>query len=325
MKTNEIAYVNEFPSKKNFLKSNFSGKLLGMSVLCLAGYAFYKVLPFLITFTENLFTLIGKVFVLLGYSVVLSIIIYIISNRKFRAGVSYFLNILIGKLVGVMTNLDKIAVLKISVQKMETKLELALEKITRLNASIKNLDSSIKENNEDIAENLKLLSVAKSDELSLEGLSTAINDSMESNARLNSFRGELIEMRNSLKEVYNANKSSVVQLNRRIIIMEREYRATSDGVLAARDSFRPLSSEEKNIFEEAYAKLVDEINYNKAAIETVLSSSQPAIEKYHLQKRVNLFSGQKYLEEIKSRGVEEMINSLTCKEPISLPASPEKE
>lgn len=109
------------------------GGTLGLVVATIIGIGIavglYKILPFLITMTQNIITLVLLVAVLVGIGLVLA-------SKSFRENVSMAYFILMRKIAGILIETDPIAIVRKHIQDMRDKIALIREQMGKVNGLI---------------------------------------------------------------------------------------------------------------------------------------------------------------------------------------------
>jgi len=112
---------------KKLWKSPGSGfaKFTGAAAIGALLLVLYKALPFLITLASNLIFLIIECVVLIG-------LLYVITNKEFRRGMSLFWLQIMRKMYGLIVNIDPINILRNGINEMKAKLKVVHDNVTKL-------------------------------------------------------------------------------------------------------------------------------------------------------------------------------------------------
>lgn len=149
MEGNELTTTG---SKKSSWKK--PERLIGYGLLGVGGLMFLdKALPFLIAIMENTIYA-GFLFGVIG------LIAFILLDPKFQTAMSYLYFGMIRKAVGILVEIDPIAILETHVLKLKVNLEKMATQISKLSGEIQKLKIEIDKNNKDIANNKSIAQTA---------------------------------------------------------------------------------------------------------------------------------------------------------------------
>ena len=148
--------MNELPAQKSPWQKP-GGNLAKVTLVALigvAGYAFYKYLPFLIDLTKNAITLAA----LVG---VLALIVFLVMNDTSRNFFKNLYFVIMRKLTGLIVEIDPIAIVKGKIKDMKSRLVKIDDGINKMRGlHIKN-ERALESNKKELNEALQRLNIVK--------------------------------------------------------------------------------------------------------------------------------------------------------------------
>ena len=135
-------------------KEGVTGQVVGVALLCGAGYGLYKLLPFLIGLLENTIyaTLLGVVAVSLGF---------VVTDKRFWRLGSWAYMSAMRQLTQVFVEIDPIGIMKNHIDELKKKLASMNGRIARLSGMIRACKEEIRQNDQAKSGALGLVSEAK--------------------------------------------------------------------------------------------------------------------------------------------------------------------
>lgn len=132
-----------------------TGQIVGVAMVGGAGYLFYKALPKIITLLENTIyaTVLGVIAVCL---------LFVVTDRRFWRLGSYMYQSAMRAVTQLFVEIDPIGIIKNYIQDLESKLEDMGVRISKLSGMIQQCKQEIQSNKATSDKKLQLMSVAKS-------------------------------------------------------------------------------------------------------------------------------------------------------------------
>jgi hypothetical protein len=138
-----------------------TGQIVGVALLAGGGLLLYKALPYLITLFQN--TIYATV---LGVTAV--VLLFIVSDKRFWRLGAYMYQSLMRKITQIFVEIDPIGVMKNYVEELQGKLANMNARIARLSGMIRQCKDEIAANKKTLDGNLKLMSLAKQQNKSMD-------------------------------------------------------------------------------------------------------------------------------------------------------------
>jgi len=166
-----------------------------------AGYGLYLLLPYLITMVSNTLTLVGL-------SVALFAVLYVLFNGTFQTLVKFSFKSIMRFLTGLFIEIDPIGILKNFVAEMQKQQEMLQDQISKLSAAKKQLESNIDMNGKKAAKAKSMALEAKrmqdstQDPMVKQDMAYKIAENVSASSRLEQTNKELQSLLQNLDHMY---------------------------------------------------------------------------------------------------------------------------
>lgn len=154
--------MSEIASLPNYKPKTFwerpegvTGQIVGVSIIAGLGFLLYNALPYIITLLQNTIyaTILG---------VVAAVLLFVVTDKRFWRLGKYMYMSLMRKITQIFVEIDPIGVMKNYIEELQKKLENMNGRISRLSGMIRQCKDEIAANNKKRDGNLNMMSVAKS-------------------------------------------------------------------------------------------------------------------------------------------------------------------
>ena len=309
--------------ESNKIKS-FWKKPQGITGLLFFGalaYGFYKLLPTLITFTENTIYL-G---LMVGGVAVLS---YVILDNKNIIWYGYKLA-MYHITRAVYTGIDPIAVAKISIKKLEGKKDFINENMIKLKGNIDGTKRQVEENTISANDKIALAKAAQSHNLpqdaSLEGKKAIRLQNW--NAKLQPLLDNMVRTYGVLKKMYDMADYIIKDKTDEVESIEKEYKSVKVALSALKSAQDIMGEGQKDeAFEQSMNFVKEDIGNKLGEMDRILEMATPYINNFDLQNavaddKVNALLSS-FNENAFAEGLDNLANKTT--NPILITATPQK-
>lgn len=182
-------------------------------------YGIYKALPYLIAFTQNIFTL---TLLMMG----LGCLLYVAFSPEMRKILKLMYLQICRKITGLVVNIDPIAILENSISEMKKKLQTVKQKITDIQATLEAMKDKRDEYKKDFKDNVDTVKVIKE---KLTDANLDAKNRMALNGRLNVANNNVTLLQDQIK----AQEARIQKTEKYIEILEKlEIAATTKIQLA---------------------------------------------------------------------------------------------
>ena len=291
------------PATKGFWKSKDGKWGLGLLVP-IAGfglYLLYQILPFLITLTQNLITLIGLGLCLAG-------LVYVIMDKQIRTSVFYAYKMLVKVLRRAIINSDPVAVLQVYIDQLNKKYETVKEQIRQLFGATKKLEDSIARTQDDMTHQLEMMAVVKKKSPNDIQIGVYANQAGRDEKDIKDFQAMLTKL-NSLKKVLTemskacqvviADKTNEVKS----ISLKRETMGQAYSAFASAFSVLKGDPDQRAFFEEAMEAIQTDISYKSGIIESFIDESADMLKDIANQNSAFEDKGNALLDRWQKEGI----------------------
>ena len=148
---------NNTPAKVASLWKQPGGTLAKVGLWVMGGsllYGIYKALPYLIAFTQNIFTL---TLLMMG----LGCVLYVAFSPEMRKILKLFYLQICRKITGLIVEIDPIAILENSISEMKKKLQVVKQRITDIGSTLVGMKNKLKEYKQEFKDNVGTVKVIK--------------------------------------------------------------------------------------------------------------------------------------------------------------------
>ena len=147
----------ELANKAKDLWKQPGGTLAKVGLWVMGGsllYGIFKALPYLILFTQNIFTL---VLLMMG----LGCVLYVAFSPEMRKILKLFYLQICRKITGLIVEIDPIAILENSINEMKKKLQVVKQRVTDIGSTLAGMKSKLDEYQEEFEDNVSTVKVIK--------------------------------------------------------------------------------------------------------------------------------------------------------------------
>lgn len=268
-------------------------KIINYILLGAAGIAFYKYLPEIIKFADNMFHLAGVLLVLTAIG-------YCFWDKDIRTSLFIGYKALMSKFVRFWVTIDPLATLETCLSMMKKNLEKVSFHITNLNGQLRHLNQIIIDKKKEVEKAYQAASFAK--EQNNENM-------MLSKARIAASTYEVAKdyelLRNQmdvtvrvLKKMESSCQIIIEETTHNLNVQREKYQIISTGHKALKGAMSILSnSKEKQIFDETMDFMQRDMNMKLGEMERVMDLSKSVIESIDLNNLMMDHKGLSALEE----------------------------
>lgn len=207
----------ELANKAKDLWKQPGGTLAKVGLWVIGGsliYGLFKALPYLILFTQNIFTL---VLLMLG----LGCVLYVAFSPEMRRILKLVYLQICRKLTGLIVEIDPIAILENSISEMKKKLQTVKQRITDIGATLEGMKNKLSEYKSEFKDNVDTVKVIK------EGL---VSKKLDTKQRM-AYQGQLTIAQNNvtmLSDQIKSQEERIKKTEKYIDILEKlEIAATT--------------------------------------------------------------------------------------------------
>ena len=294
---------NTLSTGKGFWKSKDGkwGLIFLIPIVALGLWGLSAILPFLITLTQNIITLIGLVICLLG-------IIYVATDKQVRTTVFYAYKMFIKVLRRILINSDPVAVLNVYIDQLNKKWEVVKEQIRQLFGATQKLEDSITKTQDDMQKQLEMMAAAKKKNPTDINISVYANQAGRDEKDIKDFQAMLTKL-NSLKKVLTemskacqvviADKTNEVKS----IALKQETMGKAYSAFASAFSVLKGDPDQRAFFEEAMESIQTDISYKSGIIDSFIDESSDVLKDISLQNSAFEEKGNALLDRWQKEGI----------------------
>ena len=275
-------------------KEGTTGMVLGIPLLGLLGWGFYKALPYLITLMQNTITFIGL-------SVVATALFYaFVIDRRIWTLMWYGYKSLMRLLTRTWATIDPIGILRNYVSDLRDKADNMYKQINKLGGQMKILSEQINENERNWNKNLSLAASAQKQKLDAQVRlkSRKAGRLAESNMTLQTLYTKMEILHRVLVKMYESCKYMIEDLSDEVDVQEQK-RAV---LLASYSAFKSAlgiingDKDKKEVFDQALEYLANDYGSKIGEITSFMDLSKDFMESIDLQNCVFKDEAMKQLE-----------------------------
>ena len=293
--------MNSTSSKSFWEKPEGKTGMLGLAaILSGAGILLYKLLPYLITLTENL---LHFSFLLLA----LGALIYVVLDKKVRNLVFFMYKSFMRWLTGLFIQIDPIGILKTYVDDLKKNLMNMSKQLAVVKGQMLLLKLLMEENKKNIENNLKLASKAKeTDKTAVMILkSRKAGRLKESNLRYDELYKKLELLYRVLIKMYENSEVMLEDIEDQIFVKEAERKAIRSSHSAMKSAMNIIAgnSDKREMFDMALEAIADDVSMKIGEMERFMEMSNSFVQSIDLQNGVFEEEGLQLLEKWEKEGV----------------------
>lgn len=294
--------MNTSPSNKSFWEKP-EGKtgMLGLAALITGGgILLYKLLPYLITLTENL---LYFSFLMLG----LGALIYIVLDKKVRNLVFFLYKSFMRWLTGLFIQIDPIGILKTYIEDLKDNLKNMSKQLAVVKGQMQRLKMLMEENQKSIENNLKLASKAKETEKTAVMIlkSRKAGRLQESNMRYDELYKKLELLYRVLLKMYENSEIMLEDIEDQVMVKEKERKAIRASHSAMKSAMNIIAgnSDKREMFDMALEAIAEDVSMKIGEMERFMEMSSSFVQSIDLQNGVFEEEGLQLLEKWEKEGV----------------------
>jgi hypothetical protein len=293
--------MNSTSSKSFWEKPEGKAGMLGLAaILSGAGILLYKMLPYLITLTENL---LHFSFLLLT----LGALIYVVLDKKVRNLVFFMYKSFMRWLTGLFIQIDPIGILKTYIDDLKKNLMNMSKQLAVVKGQMQRLKLLMEENKKSIENNLKLASKAKeTDKTAVMILkSRKAGRLKESNLRYDELYKKLELLYRVLIKMYENSEVMLEDIEDQIFVKEAERKAIRSSHSAMKSAMNIIAgnSDKREMFDMALEAIADDVSLKIGEMERFMEMSNSFVQSIDLQNGVFEEEGLQLLEKWEKEGV----------------------
>ncbi len=276
------------------------GKIGLVGIVGGLGVLLYKLLPFLITLTQNL---IHFSFLLLG----LGALIYVVMDKKVRNLVFFMYKSFIRWLTGLFIQIDPIGILKSYIGDLKENLTNMSKQLAIVKGQMQRLKILMDENQKNIENNLKLASKAKeTDKQAIMVLkSRKAGRLKESNLRYDELYKKLELLYRVLLKMYENSEIMLEDIEDQVLVKDQERKAIRASHSAMKSAMNIIAGngDKREMFDQALESIADDVSSKIGEMERFMEMSNSFIQSIDLQNGVFEEEGMQLLEKWEKEGV----------------------
>ncbi len=276
------------------------GKVGLVAILGGLGVLLYKLLPFLITLTQNL---LHFSFLLLA----LGALIYIVMDKKVRNLIFFMYKSFIRWLTGLFIEINPIGILKSYMDDLRENLTSMSKQMGIVKGQMQKLKQLMDENLKHIENNLKLASKAKeTDKQAVMVLkSRKAGRLKESNMRYDELYKKLELLYRVLLKMYENSEIMLEDIEDQVLVKEQERKAIRASHSAMKSAMNIIAGngDKREMFDQALESIADDVSSKIGEMERFMEMSNSFIQSIDLQNGVFEEEGMQLLEKWEKEGV----------------------
>ncbi len=272
--------------------------LLLAGVGCVVFYFWGLIVPFVVATLAN--TLYAGI--LFG---VIALLVFLLTNKQVRTMVWYLWRTFMRFMVGLVIQIDPIAILKSYIADLEDKARTLFNKISELAGAEEKLGAKIRKNDEDADTELQTASKAKSmgkaDAAQLHAMKAAGLKSM--NEKLLPLYGNMQRLHAFLDRAYKASDLVVRQAKIQVELKEAEYDAIKTGSKALRSAMSVFKGDpdKRAMFEQSIDYINDDMAKKVGEMKRIMEFSAEFIDNADIETGVSSDKGMALLDDYEKR------------------------
>lgn len=264
------------------------------------GVLLYKLLPFLITLTQNL----------LHFSLLLlalGALVYVVMDKKVRNLIFFMYKSFIRWLTGLFIEINPIGILKSYIDDLKENLKSMSKQMAIVKGQMQRLKQLMDENMKHIENNLKLASKAKAtDQQAIMVLkSRKAGRLKESNMRYDELYKKLELLYRVLLKMYENSEIMLEDIEDQVLVKEQERKAIRASHSAMKSAMNIIAgnSDKREMFDQALESIADDVSSKIGEMERFMEMSSSFIQSIDLQNGVFEEEGLQLLEKWEKEGV----------------------
>lgn len=308
--------MSEIQKFDNFWKNpegKFS-KWVNYALLIAGGLIFYKYLPEIMTFFDNVLHLAVTI-------IVIAAIGFCFWDNGIRTRLFIGYKALMTKFSKWWIMIDPIATLEVCLEQMRDNLNHVSKHITNLVGQRRNLKQNIEQKKKEIDETFRLASAAKeigNDALAQSKARIAKVDE-DSNKDFIVLHDKIEIMIRVLKKMEDSCKIIIDETEHKLNVQKEHYKVINAGHKALTGAMKFFSkSDEKEVFDETMRLLQEEMNFKLGEMERIMDMSKNVIESIDLKNMMYDKQGIAALEAWEKEADNMLLSPGKTKQPVTI-------
>lgn len=293
--------VQEFKPKSFWQRpEGVTGSIFLIALVGAGAYLLYKALPFLTTLVWGVLEITVAV-------MILSALLYVVFDPKFRNLIWYGYKSIMRWITGLFVQIDPIGILKSYVEDLKNNLTKMNQQIAKLRGQMHRLKEIIHNNNREIQSNLTLASKAK--ETNRQAMmilkSRKAGRLQDSNMRLEDLYKKMEIMYRVLTKMYENSEILLEDIQDQVVVKEQERKAIRASHSAMRSAMNIISGDkdQRYMFDMALEAIADDVSQKVGEMERFMEMSANFMNSVDLQNGVFEEEGMRMLEKWEKEGV----------------------
>jgi len=276
------------------------GRVGLVAILAGAGLILYKILPFLITLTENL---LYFSFLLIAFGA----LVYLILDKKVRNLVFFMYKSFMRWLTGLFIQIDPIGILKTYIEDLKDNLTNMSKQLAIVKGQMQKLKMLMDENLKNIETNLKMASKAKETEKTALMVlkSRKAGRLKESNMRYDELYRKLELLYRVLIKMYENSEIMLEDIEDQVLVKTQERQAIRASHSAMKSAMNIIAgnNDKREMFDRALEAIADDVSMKIGEMERFMEMSSNFVQSIDLQNGVFEEEGLQLLEKWEKEGV----------------------
>ena len=273
-----------------------------MLALGAGGVGLWFAAPAILGFLTVLTSIVGQAIMLTILGVVLFVLLYIITNKKFQTLCSYFFKSAMRKITGAFVEIDPIGIMKSYIERMTAKREIMGNTRDKLNGQLKVLDQKIADNAHTYENSMAMAKIAK--EKGNTGILTvqsrqAIRMEQLNKESLLPLKAQMEAHLRAASKSYEVTGTVIDDLKNEVSAQQirRDMILASSSVMKAAKAIMMGGGDEKEMFDLALEFVVQDYGMKLGEIESFIENSKPFVDGLDMQNGVYEAEALKRLQE----------------------------
>ena len=292
--------IQEFKPKSFWQRpEGVTGMLFMGGIILGGGYLLYRILPTLISLTENILYLSGLL-------IALAVVIYMVLDPRMRNLVWYFYKSVMRWFTGLFVQIDPIGILKSYVEDLESNLTKMNKQIGILKGQMHKLKEMITNNQKEIQNNLSMANRAKDqDQQGMMVLKARRAGRLQdSNMKLDDLYKKMEILYKVLGKMYDNSAILKEDIADQIVVKEQEYNVIRTSHSAMRSAMNIINgnSDKKAMYDMAMDHITEDVSQKVGEMERFMDVSSNFMNSIDLQNGVFEEEGMALLDKWEKEG-----------------------
>ena len=310
-------------TKKSFWKrpEGVTGAVFLIALLAGAGFLIVTNLPAIVAAMSNVLVLAVTI-------LAIGALIYMVLDPKMRTLVGYMYKSFMRKLTGMFVTIDPIGILKNYVDDLQGNLEKMGKQIGNIRGQMRKLKTLVKENEEQINQNLLLAQKAKEKGIQNQMVLASRKAARlkETNAKYTALHTKLEILYRVLTKMYQNSEILLEDTKDQVKLKEEERKAIRASHSAMKSAMSVISgnSDQRALFDAALEQIADDVAAKVGEMEQFMEMSSSFMDSVDLQNGVFEEQGMKMLEEWEKKSTLLLMGGEESVDTLDLDNAPER-